>query len=191
MNDKYKAAQIILVVYIMKPMWTFILVIIFMFIASSCKKDPLPKASQVGAEIMAAKIDGKVWKKTACFSCIAGGSALRVDFSNGNLYIQGEQNDDDLKTYIALVLRNLTKEGVYDLNIESDNTNHAELSDYTVINFARKYSTNSTNKGSVTITKLDLGKKIVSGTFSFIAEDRNNPGNTTHVTDGRFDVKYD
>lgn len=175
----------------MKSIGKHILAITFMFIALSCKKDPLPKASQVGAEIMAAKIDGKVWKKTACFSCIAGGSALRVDFSNGNLYIQGEQIDDNVNSSITLVLHNLNKEGVYDLTIESDNTNHAELDDYKVVNFAKHYRTNSTNKGSVTITKLDLGKKIVSGTFSFIADDEDSPGNTTQVTDGRFDVKFD
>ena len=41
------------------------------------------------------------------------------------------------------------------------------------------------------ITKIDRTNKITSGTFSFKAENKDDPSDIISVTDGRFDVKYD
>ncbi|NEM97411.1 DUF6252 family protein [Pontibacter burrus] len=50
------------------------------------------------------------------------------------------------------------------------------------------YFTNETNKGELTITKLDRYNQIISGTFWFDAVDEK--GNVVEVREGRFDMKY-
>jgi hypothetical protein len=50
------------------------------------------------------------------------------------------------------------------------------------------YTTNNSVSGQLHITKFDQTKQIISGTFFFNAV--NSKGDTVHVTDGRFDMKY-
>ena len=57
----------------MKTTGKIIFTALIILIALSCKKgDHLPKPSQSGANMMAAKINGKIWQKKGCFSCIGG-----------------------------------------------------------------------------------------------------------------------
>ncbi len=50
-----------------------------------------------------------------------------------------------------------------------------------------KYTDNIKYKGEFTITKLDLEKQIISGTFWFDVQDPKT-GETRQVREGRFDV---
>jgi hypothetical protein len=50
------------------------------------------------------------------------------------------------------------------------------------------YFTNETNRGELTITKLDKYNQIISGTFWFDAV--NERGEKVEVREGRFDMKY-
>lgn len=50
-----------------------------------------------------------------------------------------------------------------------------------------EYTDNVTYKGEFTITKLDLEKQIIAGTFWFDVKDPKT-GETRKVRDGRFDV---
>jgi hypothetical protein len=158
-----------------------------LFTSFSCKKDDLPKATQTGANIIAAKVNGKVWEKKACWSCIGGGTGLRVNYDDRNFFgISGEQKDENKDIVITLVIPNLKSIGAYPLSGEGKNQGF--LSNYS--NGSIKYATSGNNNGTITITKLDLANKIISGTFEFTAEDENNPANTIKVTDGRFDVTF-
>ncbi|RYE16771.1 MAG: hypothetical protein EOP42_33395 [Sphingobacteriaceae bacterium] len=133
---------------------------------------------------MAAKVNGKAWQKKACTSCIGGGSALKVNYDDRDFFVVTGQ-DHDFGLDIAIVITSLKRTGTYTLS--SRNLDYARLykeSD------AKYYYTSTKNTGQVTITKLDLVNKIISGTFNLTAEDENNPVNTLKVTDGRFDVKY-
>lgn len=169
---------------IMKALSYTTLLFLILLTSSSCKKDALPKATQTGANIMAAKVNGQVWEKKACWSCTGGGDGLIVNYEDRDFFAVTGQDPDQGLT-IALAISSLKNIGVYQLSSRS-------------LSFARVfkkdggkyYYTSATNTGQVTITKLDLTNKIASGTFEFTAEDENNPANTIRVTDGRFDVTF-
>lgn len=153
-------------------------------LADSCKKDDLPTATQTGANTMAAKVDGKVWQTKACVSCLGGGTALSINYDDRDFFgVSGQNRDQNI--VITFVIKSLKSARPYYLMAQSNN--YAQI--YNSKDNSTYYTSN-TNKGQVTITKLDLTNQIISGTFDFTAEDENNPANTIKVTDGRFDVKY-
>ncbi len=155
-----------------------------LLLAASCKKDGLPKATQTGENTMVAKVDGKLWQKKACVSCTGGGTGLIVSYEDRNFFgVTGEDHDSGSR--IALSISSVKSVGTY--NLSSKNLNYGRLFK---IGSGPYYYTSTKNTGQVTITKLDLTNKIISGTFDFTAEDENNPANTIKVTDGRFDVKF-
>jgi len=167
-----------------KVKFLFVLSLLSILLAASCKKDDLPKATQTGANTMAAKVNGKVWQTKACTSCIGGGTALSINYDDRSFFgISGQNRDQNI--VITLVIKSLKSTGVYELTTQINNYVQFYNSKGII-----KYYTSNTNRGIVIITKLDLTNKIVSGTFDLTAEDENNPGNTIKVTDGRFDVKY-
>jgi hypothetical protein len=162
-------------------------VILSLFTSFSCKKDDLPKATQTGANIIAAKVNGEVWKQAACWSCIGGGTGLSVNYDDRNFFgVSAQQKNENKNIVITLVVSNLKSTGTYTLS--SKGKSQGYLSSYA--NKTMNYATSDKNTGTVTITKLDLANKIVSGTFEFTAEDENNAANTIRVTDGRFDVTF-
>ena len=167
----------------MKTIGKVIFAALIILIAFSCKKgDLLPKPTQTGANMMAAKVNGKVWQHRGCIGCMG----LRVNYDDRILFgITGDNPDQ--KIGITLIISSLKSIGTYDLKLEGSNNNFGELynSKENII-----YLTSNSNTGKVTITKIDLTKKIISGTFEFTAEDENNPSNTIRVTDGRFDVPF-
>lgn len=104
--------------------------LLFILFAASCKKEgELPEASQSGANIMAAKINGKKWEKKACWSCIGGGSGLRVNYYDDNYFGISGQNRESGYT-ISIVILSLNGTGRYEFGDgKSLNTtdNHAAV----------------------------------------------------------------
>jgi hypothetical protein len=166
---------------------TFLLTVTTLFF-SNCRKDFSEQRSQTGANTISARVNGQVWKKKGCFSCISGGSSLIVDYSNGNLYIMGQQGDENMRSTLEIVLNHATKLGNYSLAQEINDNNYAEYVDYTLRD-AKYFITSTINNGSVTITKLDRENKIISGTFSIAVENRDNAAEIIKITEGAFDVK--
>ncbi len=171
----------------MKTIGKVIFAALIILIAFSCKKgDQLPKPTQTGADMMAAKINGKVWQKKACFSCIGGGSGLSVNYDNTYFFgVTGQNNDQ--KITVSIVIPELKATGSYELNSKIPINSYARVNDS---NQNILFYTSNASKGTVIITKLDTNNKIISGTFEFTAEDESNPNNIIRVTEGRFDVKY-
>lgn len=162
----------------------FVLPLVSILMAASCKKDDLPKATQTGANTMSASVNGKAWQIKACTSCIGGGTALSVNYDDRDFFgISGQNRDQNI--VITIVIKSLKSTGVYELATQANNYVQFYNSKDII-----KYYTSNNSRGEVTITKLDLANKIISGTFDFTVKDENNPGNTIKVTDGRFDVKY-
>lgn len=168
----------------MKTLKKIILASIILLLTISCKKDDLPKATQEGKNIMAAKVNGKTWVKTACWSCIGAGGGLNVSYENGFLNLRGQQfkNKSD-NSVIGILISNL-KLGENSL----DGINLTiEFNDY---GNSLYYKTNSKSIGVINVTKIDNGSKIISGTFSFKAQNESDPNDIINITDGRFDVTY-
>lgn len=133
---------------------------------------------------MAAKVNGKVWVKTACFSCIGAGGGLSVIYDKGFFNLRGEQFVNKLDdSVIGILIRNV-KLGE---NIVDGNNLTIEYNDY---GNSKYYKTSSNNIGVFNITKIDTNSKILSGTFTFKAINESDPNNVINITDGRFDVTY-
>lgn len=166
----------------MKTLKTLLLALVISSLSIACKKDKKDQPTQIGANKMYAKVNGVPWQPIGCIGC---NSAFSISYGDRiNFGLTGRNNDQNIS--IVLILRNVKTTGTYELSTK--NLNFAELYNYNLNSF---FATTTNNKGVVTITKLDLANKIISGTFKFTAEDIENPENTVKVTDGWFDGKYE
>ena len=138
-------------------------------IGFGCKKadDGLPKASQSGENIMAAKIDGSNWVSHSCFSCIGAGYGLIARREGEFFTVTGEQQKNSPKLIIHLSIR-LTNSGVgvYQLGNGTANSEFNNFARVTESDTGAQYNTTDNNKGTLTITKVDIQSKIVSGTLN-------------------------
>ena len=164
----------------MKTLKTVLLALLICSLSLACKKDKMPKPTQTGANTMYAKVNGKPWQPKGCIGC---SEAIQISYDRVYFGITGQNNDQNI--VIGIYINNLIKMGTYELT--ANNSDYARLNNYSLKSY---FVTTLNNKGTVTITKLDLDNKIISGTFQFTAEDKGNPENTIKVTDGWFDVKY-
>lgn len=166
----------------MKTLKTLLLALVISSLNMACKKDKTNQPTQTGANKMYAKVNGVPWQPKGCIGC---NSAFSISYDDRiNFGLTGRNNDQNIT--IVLILRNVKASGTYELSTE--NLNFAELYNYNLKSF---FATTTNNKGTVTITKIDLPNKIISGTFQFTAEDEENPENTVKVSDGWFDGKYE
>lgn len=175
----------------------FLLVLTLAF--ASCKKnddevphpaDDLPPATQVGAVMLACKVNGVPYickgygEVTAYYQWVNGGYSLSIRGSKqtdlvwtveiGNHY-QGNAPIEEGQTYI-LDGNNLGYFG--GLNVLGGPNNYIEST-----------TTTSDYTGEMTITRFDMETQIVSGTFWFDVE---NPwtGEKIEVREGRFDTHF-
>lgn len=114
-----------------------------------------------------------------------GGGGLSATYEQSYINLAGEQKNDNSNIYILLYFE-APSVGTYTI----DGTYGSDNKFIRLFNGDRKYETSQDNKGEVVVTKIDKVKKIVSGTFSFKAENKDNPNDIITVTDGRFDVTY-
>lgn len=167
----------------MKTLKTLLLALLISSLNIACKKDKTNQPTQIGANKMYAKVNGVPWEPKGCIAC---NSAFSISYGDRiNFGVEGKNIDQ--KITISIILRNLTSTGTYELT--STEFNFGDLVNTTIT--YNRFTTTKLNKGNITITKLDLVNKIISGTFEFTAEDKDNPQNTVKVTDGWFDGKYE
>ena len=172
------------------PMKNLVLILVTALTLSCCDKDDdkprnpihkLPPETQIGARTFGCLLDGAPF--------VPGNENLAKDcvfqYVNGHYFsLQGT-------TYI-------NKES-YRLGLSTDNLKIEEGKTYMLQskidgNASGKYFddyanyTTSTEKGKMTITKLDFSKHIVSGTFFYDIKD--SKGVTHKITNGRFDMPF-
>lgn len=176
---------------------------ITLFSGMLCEKnipeiDKLPPATQIGADTFGCLIDGKVFiPKSKGFM---DGSNLQCQYQ----YL--EQNNQppcnyfalgagDSKSYPDQIYGIALSAQCMDLGVGNyELTNYQELFSlagrFSIIGFngIEEYYTNSIHKGELNITRFDLEKQIMSGTFWFDAV--NQDGKKVEVRDGRFDVHF-
>ena len=152
-----------------------------MFLSSTCKKDDSP--SQKGANIITAKIDGRDFKNKSCIGCAAGGDGIGVEYDDSGYLAIGGYNPGFAN--IGFVVLGVFAPGDYPLYSLNGNSANVYISEG-----FKTYYTSAQSNGTLHITKLDLEKKILSGTFEFTAEEQDNPSNTIKVTNGVIDVTF-
>lgn len=173
----------------MKTVITTGLLLLSLFACNDREQDTnvLPEATQTGANTAGCLVDGKVWVATTKYLTPFSNYAEQ---NNGHYIISLTLKSRE-ETYrnsisIKLSLNNLVLDKEYSLPY-SDNTSE-NFANYQDINGDDFYAS-TVVPGKIKITRLDIPKNIVSGTFEFKAV--NKDGNVINITDGRFDKKFD
>jgi hypothetical protein len=167
------------------------LILLFCFI-TACNKDDLPKPSQTRAGSFGCKVNGRVW--------IPDGNPGPMGLPPVGLYYYRDysllitaykKRRGEVDQTIQIYLNNVNKPGTYSLNYDGRNypggIYHDNYGLYSSRNPDSYYVTNAKVGGTVTITRADTVARIISGTFSFNAVDKDN--NQIKITNSRFDVK--
>jgi len=161
---------------------------------TACSKDdqlpgnyqtPLPEATQTGKGTFACYVDGDAYiakKKqiTAYYQYVAGQYSFIVSGS--------KESKPIFSISIGSTNDGLTEGAIYDLRERIDGNQWGGiLFDYYPDIVQINTTDNTTYKGKMTITKLDMENQIIAGTFWFDVRDPKT-GETRKVRDGRFDV---
>ncbi|MBS1738883.1 MAG: hypothetical protein JSS98_20215 [Bacteroidetes bacterium] len=173
--------------------------------AASCKKnklkDPLPPATQSGANTMGCYVNGIVWlPDTRDNGSIPRLKAISVVFWNTKsqlLFTFYRQRDGDNQN-LDIYLKEFAGVGNYHMDVISKVIgvpgSYGELNNYIYFsdrNFNKRYITNGYYQGIVNITSYDEIERIISGTFQFKAQNYDGSLDSVVVTNGRFDCKID
>jgi hypothetical protein len=163
-------------------------------LSGCCKKDTtpqplnqLPATTQEGKNTFGCLLNGQAWTPKGYNGTSNYTVFYDPEYANGTLnistYSYPDKDEKDKQT-ITLFSDNLSKVGTYPLTII--NQQEALFSDRkTKCYFLQGES--HFRDGILTITRLDLNKGIISGTFEFTLA---KPGcDTIRVTNGRFDKK--
>lgn len=162
---------------------------------AACNKnvDELPAATQTGANTFGAKVDGNFWVPQG-FGVIPANDILEARFTSPTSIIINARNfsKSPTETEFEIFLSNVTGPGTYSLN--TDVTRAGATSSYAYyvkreLTPQNEWITSSSYTGTVTITRLDVTNKVVSGTFQFTALNIYNTPQPINVTEGRFDLK--
>lgn len=151
-------------------------------------KDKLPPETQTGANTVGCLVNGKVFlpyqqgilSPVNCF----------YQFVKGEYYFTMAFGDmrgtgiEDVNIYTAKTVLTVGQTYLLNQRYNPDKGGGAEY--YTDLN--NKFSTNLINIGELKITRIDVSKSIVSGTFWFDAV--NSKGEKVEIREGRFDWNY-
>lgn len=188
----------------MKPL-NLILLLFLLSTFISCKKkdispsnpiDQLPAAFTSGMNTIGCLVNGKALVPKAdkwgdiTYSCYY--QYLDDSFGKGyyfNVDVNNTKDKPSRAVFVQARKLELEEGKTYPLLTRGvDGNAHALFTAYSSTSGPVDYFTNETNRGELTITKLDKYSQIISGTFWFDAVDEN--GNKVEVREGRFDMKY-
>jgi hypothetical protein len=159
----------------------------------SCKKDvdELPPATQTGAHTFGAKVNGELWVPQG-FGGLPANDILEAVMAGNDVIIRARNfASSPNETEFQLTIYNVTAPGVYSFNTNVTHPNGTSSYAYYVkrkMTPEDEWLTSATHTGTVTITRIDIPNKVVSGTFQFNAGSIYNAG-VISVTEGRFDVR--
>lgn len=169
----------------------------------SCKKkvnhDPLPPATQTGANTMGCYVNGKAWlPDTRDNGSIPRLKAVNAKFWNTNdqllftFYRQRNPDDQD----ITIFIKDFIGIGIYSMNqtskiigVPGSNGTINNYLSFVDDNSKKQYVTNENYTGITTITYYNAIDQTVSGTFQFKGQNTDGSSDSILVTQGRFDCK--
>lgn len=171
---------------------------LFLFLTSCDKdspifngKDKLPEATQTGASIVGCLVNGKVLLPHG--NGTLSGVNCFYQIENGEHYFTLNFADyrDSRGELVALQTTkiDIAQGGVYKLDktfsTQADFSGAAGIYE---LDYTNSFYTNTIQTGELKITRLDVSKSIISGTFWFDAV--NSKGEKVEIREGRFDWNY-
>lgn len=172
----------------------FVFLLPFLF-SASCKKGVTPTPISVAEELPLATQDGK-----NTFGCLINGNVwvpYKTDFSRklevwydpsyhlGTLRIIAERRKKDIDQSITIACDTLNKPGTYQIGKRPGRIYFDDLIKGCVYS---DFDSSVQTSGILTVTKLDISNRIMSGTFEFIIF--KSGCDTIKATQGRFDIKF-
>jgi hypothetical protein len=155
------------------------------------KPNTLPPATQTGANTFGTDINGKVFVPAPCLGCIGNGSGLRASYALNKFSIDAEYNDANLSNYISIYMGTLNGKGNYPIGYNRGNSSDTYCSvSISNANEGSNYLNDAGHVGTITITRFDTTKRIISGTFNFTAVNNQAMDSVAIVNNGRFDITY-
>ena len=161
--------------------------------AIQCSKDKIPPETHTGENTFGCLLDGQIFTpKRGLYS--SGRDCFYQHIyqgTNGFVFLVNGSQRNGRITSIGVGFDSLALiEGKKYNLLELGRGNAYGSFRYQPIEYSNieNYSTSIANTGELVITKLDEVKQIVSGTFWFNVVKKN--GDTVHITQGRFDMKY-
>lgn len=146
-----------------------------------------------GAGTMSATIDGKAWTAGLGYPGVPNIFAYTV---GNQMLIWGANYSGTTVSDMIYIYVGASDVGEYDFTTQSTaaGINYGVYYKGASTSSAVVYVTNGTTAtGKIKIIKYDKTNKIISGTFYYKAETRDNLGNVTgtvNITNGKFDAKY-
>jgi hypothetical protein len=145
-------------------------------------KPKLPPATMEGKNSFGCLVNGKVFinERTNLF----GGNGVHSEMPNKNWLLVYASNEN---TGITLSLYDTTGIEVNKTYMLSNDTTYFGKFDTRVGNISCEYNYSHILSGKMLLTKIDVQKNIISGTFEFVSY---NPNciDTVKITEGRFDI---
>ncbi|WP_400192897.1 hypothetical protein [Hymenobacter sp. B81] len=161
---------------------------------SKCKDDPaprkpedrLPAATQTGANTFGCLLNGQPWTPQGDFS--RPGLVVSYDpgFGGGSLLVRATRIVNGERQYLSFGGGDIVTTGTYLMATGTNkNADYSDTGRPSPCDYYWDGSPGISCKGSLTITRLDVGAGVISGTFEFVLH---QPGcDTIKVTHGRFD----
>lgn len=171
----------------MKKIFYFFIAILLI----SCDNDDLTEINEDGTGGISCLVNGKLLRPSG--GGIYGNRTARYDsYADGTEFIilglSNRQEKFGGLAFLTLLLydmdRNNIEGRVFELKSEDAPESYGNLR---LENFDNNFETNENFTGQVTIIKLDLENRVISGTFFFTGE--NSEGEIVEITDGRFDMR--
>lgn len=168
-----------------------------------CEKDPapafiLPAATQVGANTLGFIVDGRVWRNygTRCTWGSCDSNKVRSYYNSRyqHFAIDVQQTAQNVNETFGILLDSLKRAGAYPT---TQKVVAGRMNRQIIFNDLLTNSTSLTTEiyvtrktGSVIITRFDTVNHIIAGVFDGILYKNRDSTILVHITEGRFDVKY-
>lgn len=166
--------------------YVFLILLLPLILAGSCKKDGLTHPTQSGANTFSCKINGNTFKpcKAGLFSGepLFGNVTISSGLATARVYAQCTETTPYKS--INIEIQNFKGPGEYLLSDFNSRCLYEER-------YPNKtYTSELTLTGKIVFTNDDRVNFILSGKFEFVAANKLNPNEKVSITDGRFDIKY-
>jgi hypothetical protein len=148
-------------------------------------EDVLPAITQTGENTFGCKVNGKVWRPQGKAGTSSNFQPYLDPYGDSLFSIKVKKIiDSNLNSSINIGVYPIGGVGTFKINGNNGRVKYTDYTNSCEYDFIPQKNCQAT----VIITRYDIPNKIVSGTFE--ATLNSDCGETIHITEGRFDVKF-